>query len=235
MPEPLSDVRVRNTEPRDFEGIGALCLRTYPDTPPWSAEQLQSHLDVFPDGQFVAVMGPEERVVGMVASLIVNWEHYRMLADWDTFTSHGTLANHDSKGRTLYGAEVMVDAKVQHQGIGDKLYEARRQLARRLRLLRIRAGARLRAYHEHAATHTPAQYVIDVVHGTLHDPTLSFQLREGFHVIGVVPHYLSDDPESQGYAAIIEWMNPDLVRAEHIADRPTEFLHRQVAAEQRTP
>jgi hypothetical protein len=59
-----------------------------------------------------------------------------------------------------------------------------------------------------------------------YDPTLSFQLKEGFHVLAVVPHYLTDDPESMGYAAVIEWLNPELIRPEHIAGRPTRFLRK---------
>ena len=47
-----------------------------------------------------------------------------------------------------------------------------------------------------------------------------------FHVLAVVPHYLNDDPESMGYAAVIEWLNPELIRAEHIANRPTRFLRK---------
>ena len=42
------------------------------------------------------------------------------------------------------------------------------------------------------------------------DPTLSFQLKQGFHVLAVVSKYLRNDPESHGYAALIEWLNPDL-------------------------
>lgn len=233
MTSSAGEVLVRNTEPRDFEGIAELCRVTYPETPPWTAEQLGSHLRLFPEGQFVALLGADERVVGMCASLVVTWESYAMLADWETFTAGGLFTNHDPRGRTLYGAEVMVDPSVQHHGVGDRLYEARRELTERLRLLRIRAGARLRGYHAYAATRGPAEYVLDVVHGELHDPTLSFQLREGFHVIALVPHYLSDDPESQGYAVVIEWLNPRLVHADHVAGRPTEYLHRQVTEEQR--
>ena len=108
--------------PRDFDGISDLCRRTYPDTPPWNAEQLSSHLRVFPEGQFVAVFGREEKVVGMCASLIVDWEDYAMLDSWEQFTADGMFTNHDPhRGRTLYGAEVIVDATLQHHGIGDKL------------------------------------------------------------------------------------------------------------------
>jgi predicted amidohydrolase len=36
---------------------------------------------------------------------------------------------------------------------------------------------------------------------------LSFQLREGFVLRGVMPHYLRD-PRSHNYASLIEWLNP---------------------------
>ena len=218
-------VLVRNTGPRDFPGITDLCRRIYPDTPPWNAEQLSSHLRVFPEGQFVAVQGADETVVGMSASLIIDWEDYNLLENWDQFTADGMFSNHDPKhGRTLYGAEVIVDPALQHHGVGDKLYAARRQLTESHRLLRIRAGSRLRGYCNVATCEKAEEYVLAVVEGREHDPTLSFQLREGFHVIAVVPHYLSDDPESLGYAAVIEWLNPELIRNEHIANRPTRFI-----------
>ncbi|MEO6056991.1 MAG: hypothetical protein ABIQ49_09145 [Gemmatimonadales bacterium] len=79
---------------------------------------------------------------------------------------------------------------------------------RRLGLLRIRAGARLRGYHHHVGTHSPEEYVACVVRGELGDPTLSFQIRQGFRVLAVVSGYLRNDPESGGHAAVIEWLNP---------------------------
>ena len=86
-------------------------------------------------------MDAEENVVGMAASLIVDWEDYNMLENWEQFTADGMFTNHDPKhGHTLYGAEVIVDPTLQHHGIGDKLYAARRGLTESLQLLRIRAG-----------------------------------------------------------------------------------------------
>ena len=220
-------VLVRNTQPRDFAAITELCSRIYPETAPWSAEQLSSHLSVFPEGQFVAVHGAEEKVVGMSASLIVDWEDYKTLDDWEKFTADGRFTNHDPhRGRTLYGAEVIVDPALQHHGIGDKIYAARRALTESHKLLRIRAGSRLRGYSDCATRLKPEDYVVAVVEGQEHDPTLSFQLKEGFHVVAVVPHYLTDDPESLGYAAVIEWLNPQLIRNQHIAERPTRFLRK---------
>ncbi|MEO8502651.1 MAG: GNAT family N-acetyltransferase [Acidobacteriota bacterium] len=182
--------------------------RTYAASPPWSQEQLASHLKQFPEGQLVAV--EDGAVVGMAASLIVFWDDYDLAASWRDFTDRGYFTNHDpERGHTLYGAEVMVDETLQGRGIGGALYAERERLVRSLGLWRIRAGARLRGYHRFVETLTPAAYVEQVVEGTIRDPTLSFQLSRGFRVLATVEEYLHRDPESRGYAAVIEWSNPE--------------------------
>ena len=200
-------VEVRLTRETDFDDMIALTRRVYPASAPWTREQLASHLRVFPEGQFVAVV--DGRIVGMASSLIVLWDDYELANDWRDFTDGGMFTNHDPEhGRTLYGAEVMVDPAVQGRGVGGALYGARRDLVVRLGLRRIRAGARLRGYQQVASTMTAAEYVARVVRGELRDPTLSFQLGRGFTVIAVVSNYLRHDPESLGHAAVIEWINP---------------------------
>ena len=95
-------ISVRNTQPPEFDRIAELCRRVYPEDTPWTAEQLASHLRVFPEGQFVAVDRQEDRVVGMCASLIVLWDRYDMLDSWEDFTVDGMFTNHDpQRGRTL--------------------------------------------------------------------------------------------------------------------------------------
>lgn len=218
-------VCVRNTEPRDFAGIIEVCRRVYAASTPWTEEQLRSHLQVFPEGQFVAEIVGQPGLAGMAASLIVRWDEYDSTATWKEFTADGTFRNHDPvRGRTLYGAEVMVDPSLQRSGVGAALYRARRELAVRLGLLRIRAAARLRGYHRHAGRRSPEEYVEGVVRGTIKGPTLSFQLREGFQVVQVIHGYLHSDPESLGHAAIIEWLNPTLVEAHDTAGRSDRFL-----------
>lgn len=216
---------VRNTVPADFEAIRDLSSLVYAGSPPWTHAQLASHHAVFPEGQLVAVDESCAQIVGMAASLIVWWNDYEMTSSWRDFTSGGMFTNHDpQRGRTLYGAEVMVHPARQGTGIGKKLYDARRSLTLRLGLLRIRAGARLRNYHRHADRLDPEAYVIKVVRGELGDPTLSFQLRRGFVVIAVVSNYLRHDPESLGHAAVIEWLNPAVATPEDYAARPAKYL-----------
>jgi len=228
-PDPEA-LRIRNTHASDFASIGDLCRRVYPETSPWSAEQLASHLRVFPEGQFVAVAG--DRVVGMTSSLVIAWDHYDMFDNWDEFTARGTLANHDrAHGQTLYGVEAIVDPTLQGHGLGHKIVQNQKALTQQLRLRRMRGGARLRDYHHHAGRMSASEYVVAVVHGQLVDHTLTFHLHEGFHVLAVVPHYLSDDSETLGYAALVEWLNPDTVEPHHYAARPTRYLHRDVVRE----
>ncbi len=219
---------VRPTRPQDVEGICALCQEVYPGSPPWTERQLVSHLSVFPEGQLVALDTDSGRVVGMAASLVVLWDDYDIDTSWKDMTDAGMFTNHDPGGHTLYGAEVMVDPRCQRQGIGSALYQARRELARRLRVLRIRAGARLRGYHRYSHALDADAYVREVVAGRIKDPTLTFQLRHRFRVLAVVPDYLRHDPESLGYAAVIEWINHDVARRRDYEARPTRFTRKSV-------
>lgn len=219
----MTDIVIRRTEPRDFDSIEALSKRVYPGEAPWTPDYLAAHRDAFPEGQLVAEDRDTGEVVGMAATLIVNWDDYDRLDSYREMTGGMLFTNHDPSGRTLYGAEVMVDPRRQRQGIGATIYAARRELAERLGLLRIRAGARLPGYREHAHEMSAEDYVIRVVRGELRDPTLSFQIAEGFHVLAVVPDYLRGDRQSRGYAALIEWLNPAVATPADYARRNPKF------------
>lgn len=217
-------IRVRLTREADFPAIIALSQVVYPGSTPWSERQLTSHLHTFPKGQLVAEDERTGEVVGMAASLIVLWDDYDIEMNWRDMTDHGMFTNHDPTGHTLYGAEVMVDPSRQRLGIGRALYAARRELVRGLKLLRIRAGARLRGYGSVAHLIPPEEYVLDVVNHRRTDPTLTFQLKQRFRVLAVVANYLRHDPASQGYAAVIEWLNHEVARRKDYAGRNPRFL-----------
>lgn len=206
LPENES-VCVANTRREHFEQIARISREVYPNDAPWAPAHLQSHLEVFPEGQFVALDKVSGVVLGMAASLIVMWDDYDHLDSYNDFTDAGYFRNHDPQGRTLYGAEVMVDPGQRRRGIGSLLYDAREALAKSKELIRIRAGARLPGYAAHAAQMDVETYVRRVIRGDVDDPTLSFQLHRGFHVLAVVPRYFQHDPRSKGYAVLIEWLN----------------------------
>jgi GNAT superfamily N-acetyltransferase len=225
MSKSAGQIVVRNTRTEDFPAIIEVTRAVYAVGPPWSEVQLASHLRIFPEGQAVAVERESGRVVGMSASLIILWDDYELTASWRDFTDHGMFTNHDpSNGHTLYGAEVMVHPAEQGKGVGKLLYLTRRNLVERLGLLRIRAGARLRGYHRYADQMTAEEYCLKVVRGEIGDPTLTFQLKQGFQVLAVVPDYLRHDPESLGHAAVIEWINEKVARPEDFSGRNRQFI-----------
>lgn len=207
--ETKANYSVINPQPSHFEQIQELCKKVYPFSKPWSIEQLQSHRSYFPDGQLIVINNKSGKVVGMAFSLIIYWDDYLTQDSWKDFTSSGFFHNHDPrKGKTLYGAEVMVDPELRGLGIGKMLYEGRIKIAEKYNLKRIRAGARLRGYGKFSEQYSPVEYVKKVVEKKIYDPTLSFQLSQGFKAIDVAPNYLFNDPESLGFAAVIEWLNP---------------------------
>lgn len=219
---------VRAVKPDDFIKIQDLCLKVYPFTKPWKLEQLESHQEHFPNGQLVAVHPKHNLVVGIAFSLIVNWDDYSMRDSWRDFTDAGYFTNHDpTSGKTLYGAEVMTHPNYRGQGVGRALYQARNNLCRELGLLRIRAGARMRGYSTYCDELTAEEYLIKVAGLQIFDPTISFQIKQGFKPLAVVPQYLQDDPESVGYAAVIEWLNLEVATQENIL-RQEEYFQKYV-------
>ena len=118
----------------------------------------------------------------------------------------------------------MVRPNEQGRGIGKKIYGARRALVGRLGLFRTRAGARLCGYHLHADRLSAVEYVHEVLAGHLSDPTLSFQLKQDFRPLAVAPDYLHHDPESLGFAAVIEWLNPEVATPEDYARQRSRVI-----------
>ena len=219
-----SAIVVRQTEPADFEPIQDLCRIVYPYDEPWELEHLRSHHELFPEGQLVAVDADNGEILGMSASLIVNWDDYTGIDSYEDFTAEYMFTNHDPTGRTLYAAEVMVHPHRRGRGIGGKLYAGRRDVCRSLNLLRIRAGARLVGYSRYADQWSAEDYVLGVIRGNIRDATLSFQLRNGFRVFGLAHNYFPHDPDSLGWAALIEWINHRVARGPDYAGRPARFI-----------
>jgi GNAT superfamily N-acetyltransferase len=197
---------VRETRPEDFASIRELQRAAYPAISPWTDEQFAAQRAAFPEGQMVAEQNG--RVIGACASLVVAWDDYAVDHTWKEVTDDGYFGTHDPAGRTLYGAEVVVDARRRGNGVGRALYKARRRLCQRLNLKRIIAAGRLPGYRNVMHAMSPELYAMRVVWGDIPDPVLRFQMSQGFQYCGVIPGYLPEDHESCGNAALIVWLNP---------------------------
>lgn len=203
----IDKVIIRNTTPDDFEQVQELHRKVYPADEEWTIEELESHIKVFPEGQFVAEL--DGKIVGTSSSFIILWDEYGPDHDWVEVTGDGMFETHNPEGRTLYGAEVCVDPGIRRKGIGSKLYKARRELCRRFNLKRIIAAGRLPHYHKYVNKFDPHLYAMKVIWGDIYDPVLRFQISQGFQFCQIIHNYLEGDHESLEFAALICWLNED--------------------------
>ena len=96
---------IRNTKQEDIDEIIKMQNSCFPGMEPWKRDQLESHLEIFPEGQFVAEY--DGKVVGSCSSLIINFDEYDDRHSWDDVTDEGYISNHNPEGYNLYGIEVM--------------------------------------------------------------------------------------------------------------------------------
>lgn len=226
-----SDVSVRQMTLEDIQEVVALQKRAQPGMPVWHADQLAMHITVFPEGQLVAV-DEEGHILGSASSLIIDWDDYADSAEWSLITGHGTFSTHNPLGKTLYGADILIASEHRRKGIGTLFYDARKTMVKQRGLKRLLTGGRIPGYVHFSQEMTPKEYVYEVIKGKIKDPTLSFQLRNGFVVLDIIPHYLVD-PESRGFATLLEWLNPEYSMRLAFEEKAEEVLEEFEEAPQR--
>lgn len=204
---------VRNATKHDIEGIAALSRKVYKDNF-LSEKKIRSHITIFPEGQFVAVF--EDKIVGHVATFIVDEEVALSKHSWPEITGNGYLSRHDPHGDVLYGAEVCVDPDMRRLRIGQRLYNMRKKLCVQMGLKAIVFGGRMPNYGKHARKGMAAiDYLESVKDKKLRDPVIAFQMRNRFEPMGILKDYLPGDKESGDCAVHMIWRN-DLYKSDNI-------------------
>ncbi|GGD90598.1 bifunctional GNAT family N-acetyltransferase/carbon-nitrogen hydrolase family protein [Paenibacillus nasutitermitis] len=196
---------IRQIERKDFANIIELQNICFPGMDPWKLDQLESHHRVFPEGQLCVELDGE--IIGSCSSLIVNFDDYLEQHTYSEITDNGYIRNHNPRGESLYGMEVMVHPGFRRMKIGRRLYEARKQLAEQLNLKSIIVGGRIPGYHKYSHQMTPRAYAEEVLQQNIYDPVLTFQMMNGFTLKRIITNYLSDDQDSMNFAALLEWNN----------------------------
>lgn len=167
--------------------------------------ELQERL--FPEGAFMVLDG--KRIVGMASGIFVNYDISKPQHDMHAVTGHEGVANHDPDGDWYYGTDIAVHAEYRRRGIGRMLYDLRKDLVRRLDKRGIVAGGHLHGFAEYKGEMSAVDYMEAVRDSELYDPTLSFQLNQGFELVGALENYLADEA-TDGWSALIVWRNPDV-------------------------
>lgn len=189
----------------DYDQLVALHGKCFPGMLPWKKEQIESQMQIFPEGQIC--IEHEHRVIASSNSLItqIDLEEDHV---WGKVTDQGYIKNHDPNGETLYGMEIMVHPDWRQQGLATRLYEARKELAGQLGLKQVVIAGRMPGYGPVASKMKPEQYLQQVALGELKDSVLTPQMRNGFQPIKVLPDYFPLDKESLGYAVLMAYHLP---------------------------
>lgn len=217
-PAPARKIRVEEFEREivlrplrieDFEALVAMQALCFPGMQTWAREQIESQLETFPEGQLGIEY--EGELVASASSLVVDFEDYSDWHNWKEIADNGYIRNHDPKGDTLYGIEIMVHPDFRGLKLARRMYTARRELARRFNLARSIVGGRIPNYNEWSEELTAREYAERVIEGQIYDPVLTTQTANGFVLKQLIPNYLPADEASLGYATFLEWTNLDYV------------------------
>jgi GNAT superfamily N-acetyltransferase len=193
----------------DHPHVSAICAAVYPTERPYTDAELRAHHALFPEGQFIVEHDPTRAVAGAHFTLLVDMTHFHIDDSWEDLTAGGSFSNHEPTGHTLYGADLFVDPRHQHHGLGRALTEATRGLVRERGLWRMVGGSRMPGFGRVASAIEPNEYIGRVKRAELTDPVLTAHLHDGWDAITAIRGYLPHDEESAGWAAVIQWLNPD--------------------------
>ncbi len=230
-PDTTAKIVVRNATLKDIPAIRMLFQRAYAGSgvSSYTRSMLRGQINKFPEGQFIVQL--DGRVVGFCSSFVIGGDLALKPHTWNWITGGGYAARHDPDGDYLYGMEVCVDPEYRGLRIGQRLYDERKKLAQSWALRGIVYGGRLPTLAT-ALQHYPSveAYVEEVKAGRVKDPVLTFQLRNDFKIIGLMPGYWDEDEQSLGYGVHLLWRNPQApdeaeeARAKNYGGRVTDTV-----------
>ena len=206
---PDKDLVIKNVAFQDIPKIIELQKESFPsmleEGSVWGRRHLQSHVEIFPEGQFCVEL--DNKIIGSSSSLIIKLPTEYEVHTFSQATGNSLFTTHDPNGDSLYGADISVHPKFRRLGIATMLYKARKDLVIKYNLRRIIAGGRLINYCYYVQKFSPEEYVQHVLDEQISDQVLTFQLKNEFKFIKILPNYIKDS-RSLNYATFIEWINP---------------------------
>jgi GNAT superfamily N-acetyltransferase len=202
-------IRYVGLEPKYADALEELERTSFPTADEeglLKAESVLLQCERFPEGGFVVLDGDE--VVGMAMGIFVDFDFAHPQHSLIDVVGHHGSEKHDEFGAWYYGTDIAVSPAYRGRGIGRKLYDLRKDLVRRRNRAGIVAGGVIPGFADHKHEMTAEEYVAKVVAGELTDPTLTFQLANGFEARGAIADYWGD-PAVDDWASLIVWPNPD--------------------------
>lgn len=205
----MSKITITNIQPKYAKALEQLqrdCFPTLGEQELMVEAHFLKHCELFPEGNFVALI--DDKVVGLGSGFLIDFDFDHPDHTFLEIIADGYYTNHDPDGDYYYGGDISVHPDYRRRGIGKMLYDARQNTVKQLNRKGIVAGGLIPDFANHKDKMSVNQYVDAVVAGELYDRTLSFQLKNGFVVRGVLENYI-EDSASDNWSTLIVWDNPD--------------------------
>jgi len=198
-----SGIVIASTRPEHAPGLERLQHVIFPtlaDELRFKAAHYLKHIELFPEGQFVALDG--EKPVGATSTIRMSFDFEHVEHRFEDVIQGGWMTAHEPDGEWLYGADVGTHPDYRRRGIARGLYAARHDTVRRLGLLGQVTVGMLAGYGAVKDRMTAAEYFDELAAGKRQDPTLSAQMRVGFELRRLLTGYV-DDPVCDGNGVLI--------------------------------
>lgn len=173
-----------------LEELQILCFPTLDDKERFKSAHYLKHIELFPEGQFVALDG--ERVVGMTSTIRTRFDFEHVEHTFADVIQGGWLTSHQPDGDWLYGADIGTHPDYRRRGIARGLYAARHLTVGGLELKGQVTVGMLRGYGALKKEMSAQDYYDSLLRGERSDPTISAQMSVGFEPRGLLSNYLND-------------------------------------------
>src|SRR5262252_6438457 len=187
LPDGIIVTHTRPEHAAALEELQRRCFPTLDDAERFKAAHYRKHIQLFPDGQFVALDG--DRVVGATTTLRLDFDFEHLTHTFAEIIQGGWLTSHQPRGAWLYGADVGVDPAYRGRGVAKALYAARQEVVWRFGLAGQVTAGMIRGYGAVKDRMSAEEYYRGVVSGHIKDPTLSMQLAVGFEPRALLANY----------------------------------------------
>jgi GNAT superfamily N-acetyltransferase len=194
----IASTRAEHAAP--LAALQELCFPTLAPEQRFVAAHYRKHLELFPEGQFVALDG--DHVVGGTSTCRLHFDFDHVGHTFEDIIQGGWLTSHQPDGNWLYGADISVHPDHRGRGLARGLYAARQDTVRRLGLKGQVTAGMMRGYGAVKDRMSADEYYRRLADGTVNDPTLSAQMKIGFELRRLLPNYVHD-PVCNDYAVLI--------------------------------
>jgi 4-aminobutyrate aminotransferase/(S)-3-amino-2-methylpropionate transaminase len=208
----LEIAQARPEHAAQLEELQRICFPTLAEDQRFKRAHYLKHMELFEDGQLVALDG--DAVVGATTTLRLDFDLNHVDHTFAEIIQGGWLTSHQPDGAWLYGADLSVRPEYRGRGLATALYAARQEVVWRLKLKGQVTAGMIPGYGPLKETMPAQEYYEGVLAGRIRDPTLSMQMNVGFEARALLADYL-DDPVCDNYSVLLVLDAEKNVRGAH--------------------